>query len=114
MNPLPVWRIAAGIAVLLILLTLALVLLPIYFHNWQLQDFVAGLTRSASSQTASDSDLRSRVLAKSRALNLPVAADDVQISRTNHGVRIDVHYLVTVNLPGYSVGLHFGPAPDRR
>jgi hypothetical protein len=47
------------------------------------------------------------VLAKSRSLDLPVTASGVQITRTGGDLRIEVHYRVKVDLPGYTVELHF-------
>jgi len=113
-NPVPRWRIALGIAVLLGFLLLSLVLTPIYLHNLQLQSFVANLTQSASEQPADDSALRGRILDKANRLNLPVKADDVHILRSAGGLRIDVRYFVTVNLPGYTVNLHFYPGAGSR
>ena len=47
------------------------------------------------------------VLAKARSLSLPVTASNVQIIRTGAEVRIVVRYVVKVDLPGYTVELHF-------
>lgn len=114
MNPVPRWRIAAGIAVLLALLLFAAVFTPIYFHNLQLQSFVSALTQAASNSPSPDEALRTRILDKARSLNLPVTADDVHIIHTPDGLRIDVRYFVTVNLPGYTVSLHFYPGAGSR
>jgi hypothetical protein len=114
LNRVPPWRIAAGIAVVLAILLFAIVFTPIYYHNLQLQTFVANLTQTAAGQTPADDALRTRVLAKANSLNLPVKADDVHILRTSEGLRIDVRYFVTVNLPGYTVNLHFYPGAGSR
>ena len=114
MKGLPPWRIAAGIAVLLGLLAIAIALSPIYIHNLQLQSFVADLTQTASREAASDDAVRSGILAKARSLNLPVMADDVQITHAAGRLRVDIRYFVTVNLPGYTVGLHFHPTAGSR
>ena len=114
MNPVPRWRIAAGIAVLLLLLGLIAFLAPIYIHNLQLQSYVAAVTQSASNSPAQDDPLRARILDKARQLSLPVSADDVHITHTSDGLRVDVRYFVTVNLPGYTVRLHFYPGAGSR
>lgn len=94
---------------LLALLLFAAIFTPIYVHNLQLQSFVANLTRTASNAHGPDEALRSFIVAKANALNLPVTADDVHISRSTDGLHIEVRYFVTVNLPGYTVSLHFDP-----
>jgi uncharacterized membrane protein len=103
------WRQAAGLAVLAILLILAVRLTPIYLHNRELQQFVEEATHLAAAPTSSDDVLRSWVLAKAADLDLPVVADNVHIQRSADSVRIEVRYVVRVNLPLYTVDLHFYP-----
>jgi hypothetical protein len=113
-NSIPRWRIAAGIAVLLMMLLFAAVLVPVYIHNLQFQSYVASLTQNASVQAMDDDALRAQVLAKARSLHLSVMAHDVHISHTAGGTHVAVRYFVTVSLPGYTANLHFGPGgPDR-
>ena len=109
MRRLPAWRIALAI---LILATMAFVLgsfAPIYFRNLELQHYVSDVTHSVANQSKSDDLLRTFVLAKARQLDLPIAEDNVHIVRSPDGMRIDVRYFVRVNLPGYTVDLHFYP-----
>jgi hypothetical protein len=113
-NPVPRWRIAAAIAVLAALLGFAALFAPIYLDNLKLQSFVAELTRRADVQTQTDDGLRQTVLTKAVELDLPVKADNVHINRLPDGLRIDVRYFVRVNLPGYTVDLHFYPGAGSR
>ena len=114
MNPVPRWRIAAALAVLAALLGFGALFAPIYLDNLKLQSFVAEITRRADSQTQSDEALRQTVLAKAIELDLPVKADNVHIDRTPDELRIAVRYFVRVNLPGYTVDLHFYPGAGSR
>jgi hypothetical protein len=75
---------------------------------------VAAVTQSASNSPGPDDALRTLILDKAHSLNLPVTADDVHIAHTADGLRIDVRYFVTVNLPGYTVNLHFYPGAGSR
>ena len=102
-------RQAAGVAVLAILVFLGVRLIPIYFHNQELQQFVEDVTRLPAAPTSSDDVLRSWVLSKAADLDLPVVADNVRIQRAPGNVRMDVRYVVHVNLPLYTVDLHFYP-----
>jgi hypothetical protein len=103
------WRQAAGVAVLAILILLGVRLIPIYFHNQELQQFVEDVTHRPATPTSSDDVLRAWVLEKAANLDLPVAADNVHIARNAASVRMDVRYVVHVNLPLYTVDLHFYP-----
>jgi hypothetical protein len=113
-NRLPRWRIALAMVILAGLVVLVAVLAPVYYHNLQLQNFVAGVTRSAASQTQSDTVLREWVVDRARQLDLPVVADNVHIDRSPEGLKIDVRYFVQVDLPGYTVMLHFYPGAGSR
>jgi Domain of unknown function (DUF4845) len=114
-NRVPLWRKAAGIAVLAAMAFFLAVFAPIYFHNFQLRGYVETLTRSAGVRDASDDLLRTQVVEKAHQLNLPsITADDVHINRSADELRIEVHYRVPVDLPGYTVTLHFYPGAGSR
>jgi hypothetical protein len=121
-NRVPRWRIVAAAAVLAALAFFLLSFAPIYIRNLELQNFVAAIPRRVENQTKSgpapsDDLLRDWVLDKARQLDLPVTADNVQIHRSAASDRvesIDVHYLVRVDLPGYTVNLHFYPGAGSR
>jgi hypothetical protein len=108
------WRVVAAIAVLVGLAGFAGVFAPIYFHNLELQGYVAELAQDNDSRSRPDDLLRTRVLEKAAELELPVKADNVHIERKADGMRIDVRYFVRVNLPGYTVDLHFYPGAGSR
>jgi hypothetical protein len=76
-------------------------------HSFQFHRFVSNLTHNVGIRDRSGDDLLGMVLAKARSLNLPVTASDVQIMRSGGEVRIVVRYVVKVDLPGYTVELHF-------
>lgn len=117
MNRVPRWRIVAAIAVLAALAFFAAVFSPIYFHNLELQKFVSTIPQRANSGAPSDDLLRTWVLDKAHQLDLPVKPGDVRIFRSRDGTRlerIDVRYFVKVDLPGYTVNLHFYPGAGSR
>ena len=107
-------RQAAGLAVLAVLAILGIRLIPIYLHNQELQQFVEDVGHRDGASTSSDDVLRSRVLAKAADLALPVKADDVHIQRSPEKVHIEVRYAVHVDLPLYTVDLHFYPGAGSR
>jgi hypothetical protein len=108
-NPVPRWRIAAAIAVLAALLGFGILFAPIYAGNLKLQSYVAEITHRVDSQSQPDETLRQNILNRAHELDLPVKADNVHISHSPDGLRIDVRYFVRVTLLGYTVDLHFYP-----
>jgi hypothetical protein len=113
-NRLPRWRIAAAVVILAGLVGFLAMFAPIYFRNLELQNYVSSLTRTAANTQKSDDLLRTWVLDKAHQLNLPIAEDNVHILRTADGLHIDVRYFVRVDLPGYTVDLHFYPGAGSR
>ena len=110
----PAWRIAAGASVLLALVGLAAYLAPVYLRNLKLQQYVEELASRADSPSKPDDVLRAAVLEKANELDLPVKVENVQISRINDSFKIGVRYVVRVDLPMYTVDLHFYPGAGSR
>lgn len=114
MSTLPRWRIAAAGVVIAGLVLFAVRIGPIYFHNLQLQNFVTDLAAHPENHAKPDDLLRRQVLDEARLLALPITPDNVKIVRGGANMRIDVRYFVRVNLPGYTVDLHFYPGAGSR
>ena len=114
MTRLPTWRIALAILILAGLVVVLGCFAPIYFRNLQLQSYVSDVTHVVDNRSKSDDLLRTYVLTKARQLNLPVLEDNVHVVHSPDGLRIDVRYFVRVNLPGYTVDLHFYPGAGSR
>jgi hypothetical protein len=121
-NSVPRWRIAAGAVVLAALVFFVAIFAPVYWRNLQLQNFVSSLPQKveqekAAGRTPSDEDVRKWVLTRARDLNLPVDESEIRVFRSADGTslrRIDVRYYVQVDLPGYTVNLHFYPGAGSR
>ena len=115
-NGVALWRIALAVLVLAGLVFLLAVFTPIYFSNLKLQSFVSDVTQRVENRAKPDDQLRTMVVDKAHQLRLPVAAENVHISRAADGAlqTIDVRYFVKVTLPGYTVDLHFYPGAGSR
>jgi len=100
-------RIAAGAAVLGILAFFLLRLAPRYLDNLELQRFVEQTAARAENQAHSDDLLRTWIVEKAASLDLPVKADQVQVRRLPGQMRIEVRYVVPIDLTLYQVDLHF-------
>ena len=103
-------RLIAGAAVLLILAIVAAFLIPPYAANWRLQSYLNDLADDPAAGKTPPQALQVDVLNQAARLGLPVQSDDVHVGRTESGVKIDVLYIVHVDLIGYTIDLHFRPA----
>lgn len=102
-------RIAAGIGVLVLLVLIALLLAPPYYHDWQLQQFLGALAHDPATPARSVDLVRALVVDRAASLDLPVRTPDVHVTRTGGKLRIEVLYIVHIDLPVYTVDLHFRP-----
>lgn len=103
-------RLIAGAAVLLILIVLGVVVIPPYATNLKLQRYVNNLVEDSSTSNRPAESVRAQVVSKAAALGLPVRDDDVHVAISDGAVKIEVLYIVQVNVAGYAVDLHFRPA----
>jgi hypothetical protein len=103
-------RLIAGAAVLLILIGLGVVLIPPYATNFKLQSYVTNLAEDPSTSKRPEAAVRAQVVNKAAALGLPVSDDNVHVAVSDGAVKIDVLYMVQVNVAGSAIDLHFRPA----
>jgi hypothetical protein len=107
-------RIAAAVLILAVFAFLGFRLVPVYLDNMRLQNYVEAMAQDAANQTRPDEALRVAVLEKAAFLGLPVVAENVHIKRSDDTMRIEVRYIVRVDLPVYTVDLHFYPGAGSR
>lgn len=104
------WRLLAGIAVLVLLAAMAILLLPPYFENWKLQQYLNDVVDDPATANKSPEAIRAGIVNQAGRLGLPVHGDDVRVKRSENAFKIEVLYVVHVDLAAYSVDLHFRPA----
>ncbi len=105
----PPARLIAGAAVLLILAAVGVLLIPPYAANWRLQSYVNDLVDDPGVGRLPPEAVRTRVLNEAASLGLPVHSDDVHVEVTDGNVKIDLLYIVHVDVAGYTIDLHFRP-----
>ena len=101
---LPLWRLVLAVLVLGAMAAVLLSLMPVYFENYQLGQFVKQLARAPN---APDDALRAAVLKRARELDLPVDAGDVAITHAEGKSEIKTKYKVQMDFLLYQVDLHF-------
>jgi len=84
-------------------------LIPPYFANYQLQDYIESETRLQTYSTKSEQDIRDGVVKQARGLDIPLAPEAVTVQRGAGELQIFCAYTVHVDLPGYPVDLKFAP-----
>ena len=103
------WRTIAGIAVLAFLGLIAILLVPPYIENWKLQQYLNDLAADPATAKNQPEVVRVEVVKKATELGLPVRLGDVRVTRSGDAIKVEVLYLVHVNVALYTVDLHFRP-----
>jgi hypothetical protein len=101
--------VVAGAAVLLILVVLGVLLIPPYAANWRLQSYVNDLADDPGTAKKPAAAVQAEILNEAAGLGLPVHADDVHVAVAPGAVKIDLLYIVHVDVAGYTIDLHFRP-----
>ena len=109
-SPTQALRTAAGVAVLLIFVLIGVLLVPPYIQNWKLQRFVNELHDDPALVKLPPDAIRVRILNRAAQLGLPVHTDDIHVTSADNAVKIEILYVVHIDVAGYAVDLHFRPA----
>jgi len=104
------WRTVAGIAVLIIMAALGVLLIPPYVENWKLQSFINDIAQDPDTVKKPVEVVRANIVDRAANLGLPVHTDDVHVTKSEDTLKIEVLYIVHIDLPIYTVDLHFRPA----
>ena len=93
--------------VLAVLILIAALLIPPYFENWKLQQYLNDLAADPTPKTPEI--IRANVVNKAAQLGLPVHTNNVRVSKSGDAMKVEVLYIVQVSIGPYSVDLHFRP-----
>ena len=80
---------------------------PIYIHNYELNNYVNEAALEVVANRIKADDVPAAVVEKSEALNLPVELGDVRVDPEVSAVKIHVAYTVPVNLYFFIWPVHF-------
>jgi len=100
---------ALGAAALALLALFAAHLLPPYWRNQQFQRALGEVASRAVASQAADEVVRVAAVNAAARAGIAIRPDRVTVRRTHQRLEIQVLYEVPVELPLYSVDLHFRP-----
>lgn len=104
---LPLWRLLSGSAILLALVTILLLLAPVYLADFQLRRYLRQTITEAGSISLTESALRQRLATRARELSLPVDGNQIAITHPGGKTRVEMRYAVRKDFGLYQVDLHF-------
>lgn len=103
-------RLALAALLLAGLVTIGVLLVPSYYDNYRLGQYLDATVGDPKSVALPDDLLRARAVDFASRHNIPLKLDQVRIERSGQRLRLQADYFVRVDLWLYTVDLHFHPA----
>jgi len=101
-----------GVLMILVLAAMifaAFKLLPPYINNYQLQDAIENISRTATYNRATEADIRKVVLDEARDIGVTLDPSQVDVVKAGVTVNIAIDYYIDVDLIVRQMELHFTP-----
>lgn len=87
---------------------------PAFFANYQFEEEMDDTARmSAIDARKTPEEIRASILEKAQSRDLPIKADDIEVTRNGADVSISADYVVHVDIPVYPFDLKFHPSSKR-
>ena len=99
-------RALFGVVFIVAVVYCTIKMVPPYYGNYQLQDFVTTEARTNTYTQKTEDDMRESVWRRAKDLEIPIRRDQIKVQREGQAVAIWVDYTVHVDLPAYPVDLH--------
>ena len=96
------------------LVFLAFKLLPPFIDNYQFQESITNLARTATYAQVTEADIRKDLMKQAQELGIPLQDKQVVIQKGRGTVDISVRYAVEVDLIARKVVLDFQPSAGNR
>jgi hypothetical protein len=111
---LPLWRLAAGLALPTALVAVLLLLAPAYLSNYRLQQFLqSSVASSGTAEAVNEQGLRMLLVGRAHELGLPVDPGEVTVTHPGGKTRFEIKYKVRRDFGLYQVDLHFDPSATK-
>ena len=89
-------------------------IIPPYFNNYQLQDYIEAEARLNTYTNKPEQDIKDGVIKQARNLDIPLQPENIAVLRGAGELQISCSYTVHVDLPGYPLDLKFAPSSKSR
>ncbi len=96
-----------GVLIVVAGMYLAWKVFPIYYANFEFQDFVDEQARIESYSNHTEPEIAEVMAKKARDLDIPLTADQVKVQKQGTDLTINTEYTVRVDVPVYPFDLHF-------
>ena len=111
-------KLICGVCVMVLVAFLGIKIVPVYFSNYQFEDFIKSEALQSTYGTRSEEDIRDSVIKHAHEYDIDLTAKQVHVTRTgangNGSLTIEAQYTVSIDLPGYSTTVDFHPSSKNK
>jgi hypothetical protein len=112
------FKLILGVGVIVLVAFLGLKIVPVYFSNYEFEDFIKEEALHSTYSTSSEDDIRDSVVKHAHDYDIPLTRTQVHVSRTGSNgtgsLTIEADYSVPIDLPGYSMTVAFHPSSKNK
>jgi hypothetical protein len=103
-----------GMALVVVVFYLMYMLVPPYFNNYRLDDWMASESRLGTYGNKDVDTIRKEVVRKAAEYDVTLHPDQVIVQQDGRNTRISARYTIHVDLPFYPVDLQFTPGAETK
>ena len=111
-------KLLFGVGLVVAVALVGIKIVPVYFSNYQFEDFIKEEALHSTYSTRTEDDIRDAVIKHARDYDIDLNAKQVHVSRTgsngNGSLTIEADYSVPIDLPGYSTTVEFHPSSKNK
>ena len=112
------FKMILGVGMIVMVAFLGIKTIPVFFSNYQFEDFIKEEALHSTYSTRSEDDIRDAVIKHAHDYDIDLTAKQVHVSRTgsngNGSLTIEADYTVSIDLPGYSTTVDFHPSSKNK
>jgi len=112
------FKLILGVGVIVLVVFLGLKTVPVFFSNYEFEDFIKEEALQSTYSTRSEDDIRDAVIKHAHNYDISLTPPQVHVSRTGGNgtgsLTIEADYSVPIDLPGYSMTLDFHPSTKNK
>ena len=111
-------KLLLGVGVIVVVALLGIKTIPVYFSNYQFEDFIKEEALHSTYGNRSEDDIRDTVIKHAHDFDISLTPQQVHVSRTgvngSGNLSIEAEYSVLLELPGYSTTVEFHPSSKNK
>jgi hypothetical protein len=111
-------KLIFGILVIAASLYLGVQFVPVYYANYEFEDFIKTEATLQTYTSKPEADIRDGIFRKAQDLDIPISKEAIKVQRAGStgtgSLNIQAPYLVHLDLPGYPIDLHFDVSTNNK